>query len=174
MRISLVSASVITAASALAVHPTNPALTTAAGSTRAAFLKASGVAAIAATASLTAFSIPTRAEAADSTKTLVSKSGYDLTPMTEAQIQEAAKNLSDLQRKVLLQAGTERAGSGTTVNGVSGSTKEEGTWVSAISGVPVFPSSSKYDSGTGRFNSSLSQGVMRFEELTCSQLRTLR
>jgi peptide methionine sulfoxide reductase MsrB len=45
--------------------------------------------------------------------------------------------------QVLLQAGTERSGTGVTVNGFSGATKEEGTWVSAVSGVPLFPSSTK-------------------------------
>jgi peptide methionine sulfoxide reductase MsrB len=46
-------------------------------------------------------------------------------------------------KQVLLQAGTERSGTGMTVNGYSGATKEEGMWVSAVSGVPLFPSSTK-------------------------------
>lgn len=49
----------------------------------------------------------------------------------------------------LNQAATERPFQGKTVNGYSGNTKAEGTWVSAVSGVPLFSSDTKYDSGTG-------------------------
>lgn len=58
------------------------------------------------------------------------------------------------------QAGTERPFQGKTVNGYSGNTKAEGTWVSAVSGVPLFSSDAKYDSGTGwpRYDSILPVG----------------
>jgi len=79
----------------------------------------------------------------------VSKLGYDLTPMTEQEVQEAVKDYSPLAQYVLLQAGTERSFTGQTVNGYAHSTKAKGTWVSAASGVPLFSSEAKYDSGTG-------------------------
>lgn len=47
------------------------------------------------------------------------------------------------------QADTERPFTGKTVNGYGGDTKSAGTWVSAVSGVPLFSSEAKYDSGTG-------------------------
>lgn len=49
----------------------------------------------------------------------------------------------------LMQAGTERSFTGKTVNGYNGGIKSEGTWISAVSGVPLFSSKTKYDSGTG-------------------------
>jgi peptide methionine sulfoxide reductase MsrB len=79
----------------------------------------------------------------------ISKSGYDLTPLSPEEVAKATEGLTDLQKKVLLQAGTERAFSGKTVNGYSHDTKAKGTWVSAVSGVPLFSSTAKYDSGTG-------------------------
>merc|ERR1719231_398436 len=61
----------------------------------------------------------------------------------------AAAELTPLQQRVLLEAGTERAFTGETVNGYKYNNEAKGTWVSAISGVPLFSSSAKYDSGTG-------------------------
>eukprot|EP00953_Heterococcus_sp_UTEX-ZZ885_P010836 6305-Heterococcus_DN1.PRE.6 len=110
------------------------------------FVKVASGAAVAAAVSILAVgatAVPALAAAA------TSKSGYDLTPMSQQEVEEKAKAFNDLQKRVLLQAGTERSGTGMTVNGFSGATKEEGTWVSAVSGVPLFPSSTKYDSGTG-------------------------
>eukprot|EP00638_Chattonella_subsalsa_P006847 CAMPEP_0117741822 /NCGR_PEP_ID=MMETSP0947-20121206/5154_1 /TAXON_ID=44440 /ORGANISM="Chattonella subsalsa, Strain CCMP2191" /LENGTH=197 /DNA_ID=CAMNT_0005558177 /DNA_START=227 /DNA_END=820 /DNA_ORIENTATION=- len=78
-----------------------------------------------------------------------SQSGYDLTPMTEEEVLAAVAGYSDLSKKVLLKAGTERAFTGTTVNGYPHDTKQKGLWVSAASGVPVFSSEQKYNSGTG-------------------------
>lgn len=52
-------------------------------------------------------------------------------------------------RNVALNSGTERAFTGKTVNGYSHDTKSKGVWVSAIGGLPLFDSSTKFDSGTG-------------------------
>ena len=73
----------------------------------------------------------------------------DLTPMSDADVRAAAAKLTPLQQRVLLEAGTERAFTGETVNGYKYNNEAKGTWVSAISGVPLFSSSAKYDSGTG-------------------------
>eukprot|EP00752_Nemacystus_decipiens_P004990 g4538.t1 len=78
-----------------------------------------------------------------------SKSGYDLTPLTPGEVDSMVDKLTELQKVVLTQAGTERPFQGKTVNGYNGGIKTEGTWVSAVSGVPLFSSDTKYDSGTG-------------------------
>eukprot|EP00903_Cladosiphon_okamuranus_P012509 g11713.t1 len=78
-----------------------------------------------------------------------SKSGYDLTPLTSDEVESMVDKLTELQKVVLTQAGTERPFQGKTVNGYNGGIKTEGTWVSAVSGVPLFSSDTKYDSGTG-------------------------
>lgn len=49
----------------------------------------------------------------------------------------------------MLEEGTERAFTGQTVNGYSHDNKEKGVYVSALSGLPLFSSDAKFDSGTG-------------------------
>jgi peptide-methionine (R)-S-oxide reductase len=79
----------------------------------------------------------------------VSKSGYDITPLTEAQRQEAARYLNPFQRQVVFNAGTERAFTGKTVDGTPHDNKRRGTYVAAVGGLPLFTSDAKFDSGTG-------------------------
>lgn len=81
-------------------------------------------------------------------KPAVSRSGFPLT-MTEAEREAAARQLTPLQRHVTLEHGTERAFTGTTVDGTRHDSKARGTYVSALSGLPLFDSSAKFDSGTG-------------------------
>ncbi|CAM9491413.1 unnamed protein product [Scytosiphon promiscuus] len=78
-----------------------------------------------------------------------SKSGYDLSPLSSGEVSSMVDKLTELQKVVLTQAGTERPFKGKTVNGYDGAIKAEGTWVSAVSGVPLFTSKAKFDSGTG-------------------------
>ena len=101
-----------------------------------------------------------------------SKLGFDVTPMTETERQAAAGNLSDFEkcaaalgplvprrsmltgnppscRYVAFKAGTEPPFSGKTANGVAWNNKEKGVYVSAVSGLPLFSSDTKYESGTG-------------------------
>jgi peptide-methionine (R)-S-oxide reductase len=80
---------------------------------------------------------------------LVSKSGYDVTPLTAEQRAEAAAKLTKFQKYVTLEQGTERAFTGETVNGYKHDNKAKGMYVSAIGGLPLFPSDTKFDSGTG-------------------------
>ena len=75
-----------------------------------------------------------------------------LSIMSESEIEEVVKNLnlSDIQYKVLFNAGTELPFTGLTVNGYNGNKiKEKGVFVSAISGAPLFSTKDKFESGTG-------------------------
>ncbi|CAL1149962.1 unnamed protein product [Cladocopium goreaui] len=69
--------------------------------------------------------------------------------MSDAEIKEAAKPLSPFQQRVLLEAATEPAFTGKTTNGYAWDNKEQGVYVSPISGEPLFSSKAKYNSGTG-------------------------
>ncbi|CAE7455811.1 msrB [Symbiodinium natans] len=69
--------------------------------------------------------------------------------MSDAAVAEAAKPLSPFEKRVLLEAATEPAFTGKTTNGYGWDNKEEGTYVSPISGLPLFSSKAKYNSGTG-------------------------
>ena len=61
-----------------------------------------------------------------------SRSGFDITPLTLEQREKLAQSLTPLQRKVTLEAGTERAFTGTTTNGFAHDNKAKGVYVSAI------------------------------------------
>lgn len=52
-------------------------------------------------------------------------------------------------RQVAFSAATERAFTGRTVDGLSHDNKQSGVYVGAVSGLPLFRSDQKYDSGTG-------------------------
>lgn len=80
---------------------------------------------------------------------LTSQSGYDVTPMSKAAVEEAATKLTSFERSVALQAVTERRMMGKTTNGYGYDNKEAGTYVGSISGLPLFSSEAKYESGTG-------------------------
>lgn len=79
----------------------------------------------------------------------VSRSGFDITPLTQEQREQYASKLTDFQRNVALKAGTERAFTGKTVNGYGHDNKARGVYVSAVGGLPLFKSDTKFDSGTG-------------------------
>ena len=69
--------------------------------------------------------------------------------MTKEEVEKIAAKLTPFQRAISLQAATERSFTGTTTNGYSHDNKKEGTYIGAISGKPVFLSSTKYESGSG-------------------------
>lgn len=85
----------------------------------------------------------------DSTEAKVSKSGYDITPLTLEARDNAAAKLTPFQQDVTLHEGTEPPFTGKTVNGYKHDNKLKGTYVSAIGGLPLFTSDTKFDSGTG-------------------------
>jgi len=78
------------------------------------------------------------------TKTAVSESGYDLTPLTKEQIAGLAKDLSDEERRIMLDHGTEPAFCGTLLDN-----KQEGIYACRLCGLPLFTSKYKFNSGTG-------------------------
>ena len=89
------------------------------------------------------------ARAYDALPGATSSMGYDLTPMSNGAIAQAAAKLTPLERSVSLQAVTERAFTGTTTNGYSHDNKKAGTYIGSLSNLPLFSSEAKYDSGTG-------------------------
>lgn len=73
-----------------------------------------------------------------------SAAGYDLTPLTPEQIEEKAAHLSEEERRVLLDHGTERPFCGTLLDN-----KIAGVYDCRLCGLPLFSSESKFESGTG-------------------------
>ena len=74
----------------------------------------------------------------------VSPSGYDLTPLTEAQRAAAAEKLTAEERRVILEHGTERPFCGTLLDN-----KQAGTYRCRLCGLPLFSADNKFNSGTG-------------------------
>jgi peptide-methionine (R)-S-oxide reductase len=73
-----------------------------------------------------------------------SDSGYDLTPLTSEQVGRLATELTDEERRILLDHGTEPAFCGTLLDN-----KQEGSYACRLCGLPLFTSKYKFNSGTG-------------------------
>ncbi|MDX1805346.1 MAG: peptide-methionine (R)-S-oxide reductase MsrB [Alcanivorax sp.] len=71
-------------------------------------------------------------------------SGYDLTPLSEERKQELAATLSDEEKRILLNQGTEPPFCGGLLDN-----KEDGVYHCKLCNLPLFRSTSKFDSGTG-------------------------
>jgi len=69
---------------------------------------------------------------------------FDLTPPTEDQFQHLVADLSDEEKHVLLEHGTEAPFCGVFLN-----EKRPGVFVCAGCGLPLFTSEMKFESGTG-------------------------
>ena len=65
----------------------------------------------------------------------VSEKGYDLSPLSEERIAELAESLTDEQRRVLLNHGTEAAFCGNLLDN-----HLEGTYACRLCGLPLFSS----------------------------------
>lgn len=95
-------------------------------------------------------SLPVKKEAAVAIDTgtpptpTYSKSGYDISRLSKERIAELASTLTDEQRRILLDQGTERAFCGTLL-----ANKEEGVYACRLCGLPLFSSDAKFNSGTG-------------------------
>jgi peptide-methionine (R)-S-oxide reductase len=73
-----------------------------------------------------------------------SGSGYDIEPLDDARRNSAAARLTDEERRVILDQGTEPAFCGTLLN-----TKSAGIYACRLCGLPLFRSDGKFESGTG-------------------------
>lgn len=74
----------------------------------------------------------------------LSKSGYDVTRLSEERINELAGDLTDEERKVILNQGTEPAFCGNLTDN-----KKDGTYICRLCDLPLFKSDAKFHSGTG-------------------------
>jgi len=73
-----------------------------------------------------------------------SKSGYDITRLSEARVAELAKDLTPQERHILLDAGTEPAFCGQLLDN-----QEPGMYTCRLCGLSLFSSDAKFTSGTG-------------------------
>ncbi len=73
-----------------------------------------------------------------------SRTGFDLTPLAIDRVNALASEFSPEERQVILHQGTERAGCGIFLDN-----KKAGTYTCRLCGLPLFASSSKFESGTG-------------------------
>lgn len=76
--------------------------------------------------------------------TTTSASGYDIEPLTPERRDEYAARLTEEERRVILDQGTEPAFCGTLLNN-----KEDGIYACRLCGLPLFRSEGKFESGTG-------------------------
>ena len=74
----------------------------------------------------------------------ISAAGFDVSPLSEAEVMELAKGLSAEERRVLLGHGTEPAFCGGLLDN-----KKQGTYACRLCGLPLFASNAKFESGTG-------------------------
>jgi len=73
-----------------------------------------------------------------------SAAGYDLRPLTDAERDELAHDLTDEERRILLHQGTEPPFCGGLLD-----SKEPGTYVCRLCGLPLFHADAKFESGSG-------------------------
>ena len=74
----------------------------------------------------------------------LSSSGHDLTPLTDTQKQQRAASLTEEERRILLNQGTEPPFCGGLLDN-----KETGTYHCKLCDLPLFHSQGKFNSGTG-------------------------
>lgn len=73
-----------------------------------------------------------------------SRSGYDITRLSDERVNDLASDFSPEERHVILHQGTERPFCGLFLDN-----KKPGTYVCRLCGLPLFASDSKFNSGTG-------------------------
>ena len=83
-------------------------------------------------------------ELGTTTTPFISKSGYDLGPISHAERERLAQKLTPEERHILLDHGTERPFCGALLDN-----KEKGTYVCRLCGLPLFQAGAKFESGTG-------------------------
>ena len=110
------------------------------------------------------------------TATKFSASGFNITPLSEETVQTLAKDLTDEERKVILNEGTEAPFCGNLLDN-----KKDGVYHCRLCKLPLFGSDSKFKSGTGwpsfftpvdpdHVDSEVDNSLgMRREEITCAR-----
>lgn len=73
-----------------------------------------------------------------------SRSGYDVTRLSDDRVNTLAEGFTPEERHVILHQGTERPFCGVFLDN-----KKPGTYVCRLCGLPLFASNAKFDSGTG-------------------------
>lgn len=73
-----------------------------------------------------------------------SRSGYDVTRLTDDRVQNLASGFTPEERHVILHQGTERPFCGLLLDN-----KNPGTYVCRLCNLPLFASNAKFQSGTG-------------------------
>lgn len=73
-----------------------------------------------------------------------SASGHDLSPLSKEERETLAAGLTDEERRIMIDHGTERPFCGGLLEN-----KEEGVYVCRLCGLPLFRSQTKFESGTG-------------------------
>jgi peptide-methionine (R)-S-oxide reductase len=73
-----------------------------------------------------------------------SRSGFDVSPLSQDRITALAEKFSPEERHVILHQGTEQPFCGLLLDN-----KKAGTYTCRLCGLPLFASKSKFDSGTG-------------------------
>src|SRR3954468_18850875 len=73
-----------------------------------------------------------------------SASGYDLTPPSAAELENLAADLTPEERRVILHQGTEPPFCGGLL-----ANKTDGVYACRLCGLPLFRSTTKFESGTG-------------------------
>ncbi|WP_297769387.1 peptide-methionine (R)-S-oxide reductase MsrB [uncultured Alcanivorax sp.] len=71
-------------------------------------------------------------------------SGHDLTPLSDAEKQQRAEHLTDEERRILLNQGTEPPFCGGLLDN-----KEDGVYHCKLCELPLFAANAKFESGTG-------------------------
>jgi peptide methionine sulfoxide reductase msrA/msrB len=74
----------------------------------------------------------------------ISRSAFDITPLSKSEVDELARKLKPDEAKVILNKGTEPAFCGNLLDN-----KKEGTYVCRLCALPLFSSEHKFNSGTG-------------------------
>jgi peptide-methionine (R)-S-oxide reductase len=73
-----------------------------------------------------------------------SRSGYDVTRLSDARVEALASGFSPDERHVILHQGTERPFCGLLLDN-----KQAGAYACRLCGLPLFASDAKFESGTG-------------------------
>ena len=76
--------------------------------------------------------------------TLLSASGFSLVPPSPGQLAALVAGLTDEERRILLDHGTEHPFCGTLLDN-----KQDGTYCCRVCALPLFDSTTKFNSGTG-------------------------